>query len=104
MMVMGRLAGDERVTTRRQIEPLHCAELCQDLQRPEDRGAPEPASAALRLAEQLLGGEVARPRGDEAGKRSPGRGQPVPGALEGFDDGLGGNHAPMLAVIETQSQ
>ena len=56
---MRRLAGDERMLAGGQVQPLDDAEVREDVQRPEDRrpGHAEPPPA--RLAEQLVGREVA---------------------------------------------
>ena len=86
MVVMPRLAGDERVLAGRQIQPLDGTELGEELERAEDRGAVHPKVAAARFVEQRLGREMALLLRDQLREGATRRGPAVPGSLQEFDD------------------
>ena len=90
--MMGRLAADVGVLTGRQVQPFDGTDLRQDIERPEDRGAPDPETPFPRRDDQLGGREVAVLIGDERREGAPRLGQPVAGAVErGHDRGRVGH-------------
>ena len=101
---MGGLAGDERVLPGREVEPLDDAQVGEDVERSEDGGPGDAKSTPPRFAEELVGREVAAARRDQAGQRSPRRGQPLARLLERTDDRAALDHGPILDGIETESQ
>jgi len=98
MVVMGRLAGNERVLAGGQIEPLDEAEVGEDIERSEDGCAAHAEAISMSLKEQLLGREVAIVPADEASKRAAGLGEAIAGGIEGGDDGSGADHRATISV------
>lgn len=96
VVVVRRLAGHEGMLARGEIQSLDDAEICEDVQGPEDRRPRHPEPSPARLAEKVVGGEVPAVRGDQRCKRTPRPGQPVPGRLERADDLRGVDHGASL--------
>ena len=104
VVVMGRVAGDERVLAGGQVEPLDDAEVREDVERAEDRGAADPEALAPRRGHELLGREVAAALADQAGDAPPGLRDAVSRIVERGNDRVGSWHARDSITIETQSQ
>ena len=63
MVVVGGLAADVGVLTRRQVEPLHDPQLDEQLEGPEDRRPPDPQASPPGVRLQLRGREGPGPTG-----------------------------------------
>jgi hypothetical protein len=86
VVVMRALAHDVGVFTGRQVQAFHGAELFEDLQRPEDRRAPDPESLCPGIGQEVSGGEMGVAVPDQRGKPAARFGQPITGAIEDGDD------------------
>ena len=72
VMVMGGFARDVRVLARGQVKAFHQPQVGEQLQRAEDRRAPDPKTASRGVIDQLARGEVAVPAGDQFRDGAPG--------------------------------
>jgi hypothetical protein len=104
VVVMGRVAGNERVLAGRQVETLDDPELGENVERPEHGGAADPKPLPPRRGHELVGGEVAAALADQAGEAPARFGDAVSGLVEGGNDRVGIGHAGDGITIETQSQ
>lgn len=89
MVVMGSPAQHVGVDTGREIEPLEPAEGLEDLERSEDRGAPNAQPASAGFSQQIAGREVALPVRNHCRQRPARFGQSMAGTLQGADEALG---------------
>ena len=103
VVVVRRLAGHVGVVAGRQIESFDRPQLGEHVQRPEDRGSPDPQAAAIGVVDQVGGGEVAVASGDQVDDGPSGRGRAIAGPAEGrIDRGTGGLHVMMILSINTR--
>lgn len=100
MVVMGGLAGDVRVLAGGEVDPLNDAQLGENVQCAEDRGAADTKSALARILREVGGGEVTRSRREQGGHGTPRTGQPIAGVRDSGDDWLGITHAQMILSLK----
>ena len=82
VVVMDRLAGDVRVLAGRQVDALDGMQLGQDVERPEDRRPADAEPVGPGVGDEIGGGEVPVPVGDERRDRPPRAGQAIAGVVE----------------------
>jgi hypothetical protein len=104
VVMMGRIAGDERVLAGWQVQALDNSELGEDVEGAEHGGAADPEPLPSRCGHELLGGEMAAALADQAGEAPPRFGDAVPRPVEGGNDRVGCRHAGDGITIETESQ
>ena len=91
VMVVARRAGHVRVGAGRQVDPLQCARVQQQLQRPEDRGAAQGEAAGRGFRGEVRGGEVPGPGSDQLRDEAARR-------------GLAGGHLEMILSLRNGVQ
>lgn len=104
VMVMDRLAAYVRMRTARQVEPLHGAQIRQDLERPEDRRPADADPMRAGVRDEVGRREVPSPPGDEADDRATGVCEPVSGTFEGGEQGGGVGHYQMIPSLKSSVQ
>jgi hypothetical protein len=87
MMLLG-LTGDVRMLAVGQVEPFERAELSEEIQVPEERGAAQAEALSTGVAEEFGSGEVATPRTDEVRDGTARPRQAVAGVHNSSNDAL----------------
>ena len=100
VMVVNRLAFNVGVVPAGQIDPLDRVQLGEQLKGPEDRGPADIELLAARVIDQVGGGEMAVPFGDQASHDAARLGQPIASPVEAGDDRRGVGHWPTIPRIK----
>lgn len=101
VVVVDGFARDVGVLARRQVEPLDDAKVLEQIERPEDRGPSDPEAPGPSVGDQVGGGEVPGPVGDQLGHGTAGSGDPVSGMVECAEERALFGHAPMILGLSS---
>ena len=101
VVVMGGFTGHIGVLTGGQVQAFHESQVREQLERAEDRGAPDCGAALRGVIDQLARRELTVPGGDELRHGAPWFRVSDAGSGQDFEQRLGFDHVVMILSLIT---